>query len=98
MIDMILAFMNEEKSHNLVYEQRIFNGLILGNTWKNTEKQKMWSVHRQNIYRLLHGLNLYFPDIFTQDPVFPETRRVEENAGSKKKTGWKQKSLKCDLC
>ena len=28
-----------------------------------------------NTYRLFHGLNLYFPDIFTRDPVFPETRR-----------------------
>ena len=28
-------------------------------------------------YWLLHGLNLYFPDISTRDPVFPETWRDE---------------------
>ena len=26
-----------------------------------------------NNYRLLHGLNLYFSGIFTQDPEFPKT-------------------------
>ena len=38
---------------------------------------------------LLHGLYLYFPNIFTQDPVFLETRMVVGNAGSRVKISGK---------
>ena len=47
------------------------------------------SPHTYLITYRLYDLNPYFPDIFTQDHVFPENKRIEGNAGSRVKISGK---------
>ena len=49
-----------------------------------------------NNYRLLHGLYLYFPDIFTLDPAFPSILRVSGNTGSWVKISGKYRFKPCN--
>ena len=60
----------------------------------NTNAEHKLSINT-NTYRLLHGLNLYIPDIFTWDRVFHETWRVEGNTGWRVKISGKYRFKPC---